>query len=233
MYHEFSVIETLKVSWKLLKRNFAVIEVFYLISFVVVFVLGFVTYNIFTDDVLASIAIIVLLIAISFIFLGFIKLIFRLIDKELYEFELRDILPTPKMLASYLVLLIIVSALSVFLSHLIQNLDNELTQSILGILIGIFFQFFFIFYFPICTCFIVDDASGPFESIGQSFQLIKGNFLRYFILFVLIEIMLFIASLTLIGVIFVVPFVNILLVVAYRRLVYSHQDVDDDVAETD
>jgi uncharacterized membrane protein len=233
MYHEFSVIETLKVSWKLLKRNFAVIAVFSLISFVVVFVLGFVTYNIFTDDVLASIAIIVLLIAISFIFLGFIKLIFRLIDKELYEFELRDILPTPKMLASYLVLLIIVSALSVFLSHLIQNLDNELTQSILGILIGIFFQFFFIFYFPICTCFIVDDASGPFESIGQSFQLIKGNFLRYFILFVLIEIMLFIASLTLIGVIFVVPFVNILLVVAYRRLVYSHQDVDDDVAETD
>jgi len=30
----------------------------------------------------------------------------------------------------------------------------------------------------------------------------------------------------------VVPFVNILLVVAYRKLVYSHQDVDDDVSET-
>jgi len=232
MYHEFSVIETFKVSWKLLKRNFAVIAVFSLVAFVTVFVLGFTTYNIFTDDVLASIAIIVLLIAVSFVFLGFIKLIFRLIDKDLYEFDLRDILPTPKMLASYLLLLIIVSALSVFLSHLIQNVDNELTQSILGILIGIFFQFFFIFYFPICTCFIVDDASGPFESVGQSFQLIKGNFFRYFILFVLIEIMLFIASLTLIGIIFVVPFVNIILVVAYRKLVYSHLDVDDDVSET-
>jgi uncharacterized membrane protein len=231
MYHEFSVIETLKVSWKLLKRNFAVIAVFSLVAFVTVFVLGFTTYNIFTDDVLASIAIIVLLIAVSFVFLGFIKLIFRLIDKDLYEFDLRDILPTLKMLASYLLLLIIVSALSVFLSHLIQNVDNELTQRILGVLIGIFFQFFFIFYFPICTCFIVDDASGPFESVGQSFELIKGNFFRYFILFVLIEIMLFIASLTLIGIIFVVPFVNIILVVAYRKLVYSHLDVDDDVSE--
>jgi uncharacterized membrane protein len=231
MYHEFSVIETLKVSWKLLKRNFAVIAVFSLVAFVTVFVLGFTTYNIFTDDVLASIAIIVLLIAVSFVFLGFIKLIFRLIDKDLYEFDLRDILPTLKMLASYLLLLIIVSALSVFLSHLVQNVDNELTQRILGVLIGIFFQFFFIFYFPICTCFIVDDASGPFESVGQSFELIKGNFFRYFILFVLIEIMLFIASLTLIGIIFVVPFVNIILVVAYRKLVYSHLDVDDDVSE--
>jgi hypothetical protein len=32
--------------------------------------------------------------------------------------------------------------------------------------------------------------------------------------------------------IFVIPFVNILLVVAYRKLVYSHKDVDDDITET-
>jgi hypothetical protein len=30
----------------------------------------------------------------------------------------------------------------------------------------------------------------------------------------------------------VVPFVNILLVVAYRKLMYSRLDVDDDVTET-
>jgi uncharacterized membrane protein len=233
MYHEFSVIETIQTSWKVLKKNFAVITVFSLAAFIIVFILGFVTYNIFTDDVLASISVIVLLIGISFVFLGFNKLIFRLLDKGMYEFELRDILPTIKMLFSYLLLLIIISALSVFLSHLIQNINSEFTQSVFGILIGLFFQFFFIFYFPICTCFIVDDASGPFESVGQSFQLIKGNFFRYFILFVLIEVFLFVASLTLIGIIFVVPVVNIVLVVAYRKLVYSHQDVDDDISETD
>jgi len=233
MYHEFSVIETLKSSWSLLKKNFVVILVFSVISFLIVFILGFITYNIFTDDLLVSIAVIVLLVCISFIFLAFNRLIFRLLDKGLYEFELQDVMPNIKMLLSYLTLLIIVSALSVFLSHLIENVRNETIQTILGILIGLFFQFFFIFYFPVCTCFIVDDSSGPFESIGQSFRLIKGNFFRYFILFVLIEALLFISSITVIGVLLVVPFVDIILVVAYRKLIYSHLDVDDDVAETD
>lgn len=232
MYHEFSVVETLRDSWSLLKKNFVIILVFSIISFLIVFALGFVTYNIFTDDLLASIAVIVLLVCISFIFLAFNRLIFRLLDKGLYEFELQDVMPSLKMLLSYLTLLIIVSALSVLMSHLIENVNNELLQRVLGVLIGLFFQFFFIFYFPVCTCFIVDDASGPFESIGQSFKLIKGNFLRYFILFVLIELLLFIASLTLIGILLVVPFVDIVLVVAYRKLVYSHLDVDDDVSET-
>jgi uncharacterized membrane protein len=141
-------------------------------------------------------------------------------------------MPSIKMLLSYLTLLIIVSALSVFMSHLIENVDNEALQAALGVLVGLFFEFFFIFYLPICTCFIVDDSSGPFESVGQSFKLIKGNFLRYFILFVIIEVTLFIASLTLLGVLLVVPLVDMVLVVAYRKLIYSHLDVDDDVSET-
>ncbi|MGZ3874837.1 MAG: hypothetical protein ACXVJD_18095, partial [Mucilaginibacter sp.] len=63
-------------------------------------------------------------------------------------------------------------------------------------------------------------------------QLIKGNFLKYFLLFLLIEAMVFVGSITIIGMIFVIPFVNILLVVAYRKLVYSHLDVDDQITET-
>ena len=35
-----------------------------------------------------------------------------------------------------------------------------------------------------------------------------------------------------ITIIFTYPFVNIILAVTYRKLVYSHQDVDDDIAET-
>jgi uncharacterized membrane protein len=78
----------------------------------------------------------------------------------------------------------------------------------------------------------VDDESRAFESVVQSFKLIKGNFLKYFLLFLVIEALVFVGSLTVIGIIFVVPFVNILLVVAYRKLVYSHLDVDDDITET-
>jgi uncharacterized membrane protein len=160
-------------------------------------------------------------------------LIFQLLDKEYYDFEFGDIIPTGKMLLSYLILLVIVSTLAVFMSSAInKNLSDGIIQYVLGIFVGIFFEFFFLFYSPVCTCFIVDDESGPFESVSQSFQLIKGNFLKYFLLFIIIEIMVFIGTVTVIGMIFVVPFVNILLVVAYRKLVYSHLDVDDDLTET-
>jgi uncharacterized membrane protein len=232
MYHQFSVVETIKTSWGIIKKNFATIIVYSVISFIIVLIAAFVIYNVLTDDLLTSIGFIVLLVGISFIFLGFIKLIFQLIDKQFYDFDFKDIIPKAKMLFSYIVLLVIVSTLSVFMSNAIKNLDEGITQNFLGILIGLFFQLFFLFYFPICTCFIVDDGSGPFESVRQSYQLIKGNFFKYFILFIIIETMLFIASLTILGIVFVLPFVNIILVVAYRKLVYSHQDVDDDIAET-
>ena len=48
----------------------------------------------------------------------------------------------------------------------------------------------------------------------------------------MIEALVFIGTVTVIGMLFVIPFVNIILVVAYRKLIYSHQDVDDDLAET-
>jgi uncharacterized membrane protein len=78
----------------------------------------------------------------------------------------------------------------------------------------------------------VDDSSGPFESVVQSLKLIRGNFIKYFLLFLIIETMVFIGTATVVGMLFVIPFVNIILVVAYRKLIYSHQDVDDDLSET-
>ncbi|GAC1301105.1 MAG: hypothetical protein NVSMB24_03310 [Mucilaginibacter sp.] len=232
MYHPFSVTETLRISWSVLKKNFSTIAVYSLLAFLTVVVSGFVIYNLLTDSLLTSIGVVVLLVGISFIFLAFIKLVFQLMDKEYYDFEFGDIIPTIKMLLSYLILLVIVSSLAVFMTNLIKRLDEGIVQNLLGIFVGVFFQFFFLFYFPICTCFIVDDESGPFESVSQSFELIKGNFLKYFLLFIIIEAMVFVGSVTVIGMLFVIPFVNIILVVAYRKLVYSHLDVDDDLTET-
>jgi len=179
-----------------------------------------------------SIGVIVLLIAISFVFLGFIKLVFQLIDREYYDFDFKDIVPTIKMLYSYLLLLILVCTLSVLLTNAIKELNEGLTQNILGIIVWAFFQVFFLFYFPICACFIVDDSSGAFESVIQSFKLIKGNFIKYFTLFLIIEAMVFIGSAIIIGILVVIPLVNIILVVAYRNLIFSHRDVDDDLNET-
>ncbi len=231
MYHPFSVSDTIKTSWYLLKKNFVIITVYSLIGFVIIGLLG-VLIHFTTGNLATSIGVIVLLVVVSFIFLGFIKLIFQLIDREFYDFEFRDIVPKIKMLYSYLLLLIIVSTLSVLLTNAIEQLNEGWTQNVLGIIVWAFFQFFFLFYFPICACFIVDDASGPIESVIQSFKLIRGHFIKYFLLFLLIEAMVFIGSVVIIGILLVIPLVNIILVVAYRKLIYSNQDVDDDLNET-
>ncbi len=233
MYHPFSVTQTLSIAWFVLKKNFATIAVYTLLAFVIVGGVGFFVNWILNDLILASIGLFLLTICVSFVFLGFIKLVFQLIDKKYYDFEFKDIVPKFRVLLSYIILLVIISTLSVFMTNMIKRLDEGLLQSILGIAVGVFFEFFFLFYFPICTCFIVDDQSGPFEAVAQSFHLIKGNFLKYFLLFILIEAMVFIGSILIVGLVFVIPFVNILLVVAYRKLVYSHMDVDDEeVTET-
>jgi hypothetical protein len=89
--------------------------------------------------------------------------------------------------------------------------------------------------------YIVDDKSGGFESLKQSYHLTKGYFFK--VLLMLCIILFFIAlpaglsqypnlGFLWIAVLFTYPFVNIILAVTYRKLVYSHQDVDDDIAET-
>lgn len=232
MYHPFSITETLNIAWHVLKKNFATIAVYTLVAIVIFGITGFIVNYMLIDDLLTYIGLTVTLILFSFIFLGFIKLIFQLIDKEYYDFEFKDILPNVKMLFSYIILLIIVSTIAVFSNKLIQNIENLFIHKILNFFIDVFMEIFFLFYFPICACFIVDEGSGPFESFEKSFRLIKSDFLKYFLLFLIIETLVFIGLKTVIGIIFVVPFVNIVLVVAYRKLVYSHLDMDDDITET-
>jgi len=232
MYHPFSVAETIKTAWNVLKKNFATISVYSVIAFVIVFISGFIVFYFDDNAIVSTVGFIVLLIEITFIFLAFIKLGFRLMDRQYYDFDFSEIIPKFKMLVSYLTLLVLVSTLAVFATHLIESIREDNVKNFLNFILGLTVQFFFLFYFPICTCFIVDDASGPLESLMQSFHLIRGNFLKYFLIFLLIEGLMLVGALTIVGLILVIPFVNIILLVAYRKLVYSHQDVDDDIAET-
>lgn len=232
MYHPFSVTETLSIAWHILKKNIATIAVYTLVAFISIVVLGFVANYILNYPIIDVIMLVLTMIVISFVFLGFIKLIFQLIDREYYDFDLKDIMPKIKMLYSYIILLVIVSTIAVIVRNGIKHLDENIFQNLLGIFSGLIIEIFFLFYFPICACFIVDEDSGPFESVLQSYKLIKGNFFKYGILFLVIEAMVFLGSITVIGIIFVIPFVNIILVVAYRKLVYSYKDVDDDITET-
>jgi hypothetical protein len=84
-----------------------------------------------------------------------------------------------------------------------------------------------------CACFIVDDNSGPIESLRQSRLLTKSHMIH---LLALLGMMVVVIALGFVvigkAVLVLYPFVNVVVIVTYRKLVYSNLDVDDDVAET-
>jgi hypothetical protein len=171
--------------------------------------------------------------------LGLYKLIFTLIDSEYYDFEFSQVIPKVKMIWSYLVVVFIIAFIITNLTILIEYLDNkpdlQFVVKILAGVGGLYLALRSMFF----NTFIVDDASGPIESIKQSFELTRGYLLK--VVLILGIIILFIAlpaklaqyyPIVSIAIIFTYPFVNIILAVTYRKLVYSHQDIDDDIAET-
>ena len=241
MYHPFSIAETLKTAWNIFRRNFITIIVYSVVVFFVIFILGLVLAAIFNStgyytDLLVSFIIIVFQ---AYTTLGLYKLIFTLIDSEFYEFEFSQILPRFTNLVSYLVVEFLFAA--IFVAYKLF-LDKVVTNEVLNdifIFLGVIVMLYLVLRVMFFNTFIVDDNSGPFESIKQSVQLTKGYFLKVLsilgVIIVLIAIPAQISQffpLASLFIIFSYPFVNIILMVTYRKLVYSHQDVDDDVTET-
>lgn len=246
MYHPFSVAETLQTSWNILKKNFVTIIVF---STIAVFIIALVStaWTVFgsQQNFATQIAISVLIMFINaYTTLGLYKLIFTLIDSEYYEFEFSQIIPTVRMVLSYLsiylLLALVVAALNIFLTGpggVLGNypLFNNIFQTV-ELILALYLALRWMFF----ICFIVDDNSGPFESLGQSFFVTKDNILKILALLGIIIVFIaipFFFALEVSGIfgvtlIITYPFVNIILIVAYRKLVYSHQDVDDDISET-
>ncbi|MES2274948.1 MAG: glycerophosphoryl diester phosphodiesterase membrane domain-containing protein [Bacteroidota bacterium] len=236
MYHPFSIAETIKAAWDIIKKNFVTIIIYSAIAVVALIVIQLVNFifNSTSDFTVQVILFFLLLIMQGYTTLGLYKLIFTLIDSEFYEFEFSQIVPTMRMVLSYIAIsLLFAFIVTTFNVFVIDNLENypatQNTVRFLGVLVLLYLALRYMF----CVCFIVDDDSGPFESLKQSFAITKGN-LTKIILILLISIALialgFIALV--IGIIITYPLVNIILVVTYRKLVYSHQDVDDDIAET-
>ena len=241
MYHPFSVFETLKTSWDIFKKNLITIIVYSIISFVLLALVVIALELIFDSDEFW----IAMLMSLIFIFiqayttLGLYKLIFTVIDSEYYEFEFKQVLPSAKMVMSYLVVIFISAFIITNCNIAIQKLTpypvaHDVTKNTL-IAVGLYVLLRVMFV----NNFIVDDKSGPFESIKQSIQLTQGYLFKVFILLAIVVLLIFLPAktsqyfpLVSLVIIFTYPFVNIVLAVTYRKLIYSHQDVDDDVAET-
>jgi len=245
MYHPFSILETLKISWHIFKGNFAVIIIFSIISFVVLGIIGTVIGFIYSpEDFLGSMILFFIEAVIqAYTTLGLYKLLFTVIDSELYEFEFKQVLPGFRMLYSYVAVVFMIAFVVADIGFLLgrlnayPNLQGVLTD--IMVVVALYFTLRIMFFIT----FIVDDKSGPIESIVQSFKLTKGYFLKLLGIFVisilLVAIPVYVSKffpvismLVLILIVIVAfPFISIILVTTYRKLVYSHQDVDDDVTD--
>jgi len=261
MYHAFSIAETVRTAWKVLKKNFIPLVVYSAISLFINEIVDFFNAFIFVgDDRLSKFIIIFIQMIIqSYLALSFYKLILTLMDKEYYDFEFKDIVPSFKMTFNFIIIAFgyaVLIALLLFINVLIEHRIEEY-DTILGIfrVLELIFILYLLLRSIFCVCFIVDDDSSPIESLKQSFEATKDNFFKTLIMFlivlgfmvaVLIPIFLIVQLLGLdedngayviklmyyVWFILTFPAVQVLIMVTYRKLVYSHLDVDDDIAET-
>ncbi|GAB3927804.1 glycerophosphoryl diester phosphodiesterase membrane domain-containing protein [Mucilaginibacter myungsuensis] len=236
MYHPFSIADTISTAWSIIKRNFVTIIVY---STLVVVLLGVIQavnfiYSATSDLTLQLILFFLLLLMQGYTTLGLYKLIFTLIDSEYYEFEFSQLIPKIRMVLSYIAIsLIFAFIVTTYNFFVVDKLINYPATQAVAQFVGVVTLLYLALRFMFCVCFIVDEDSGPFESLGQSFVITKGNITKI-ILILLISIGLIFLGLAalFVGLIITYPLVNIILVVTYRKLVYSHQDVDDDLSET-
>lgn len=257
MYHPFSVAETIKTAWNILKKNFVPLVVYSVISlFINEFVEFLKAFIVLDDSMVTQIAFIFIqLIVQCFIGLSFYKLILTLMDKQYYEFEFKDILPSFKMTFNFVMIGILTGffvAILVFLYVLgKRSIGYDRIFEIVELVLILYISLRSIF----CICFIVDDDSSPIESLRQSFEITKDNFFKTLGIFAIIILILIVVLLPVIafigllgfdedngGFIFrlafycwfilTFPFIQVIIMVTYRKLVYSHQDVDDDLSET-
>lgn len=242
MYHPFSVAETTKTAWTIFKKNFVTIIVYSFISFLLLSILGIVIEYVFSVESFAgTTAVSFLMIFVqAYTTLGLYKLIFTVVDSEYYEFEFNQVLPSFKSIVSYLIVVFLIAFVVTTFHFSMKGLDDypnlqtliEDIAAILALYIALRMMFF--------ITFVVDDESGAFESIKQSFDLTRGYFFKVLTMLIIILVLIALPAtlsryypIISVAIVFTYPFVNILLAITYRKLVYSHQDVDDDIAETD
>ncbi|MBL4677233.1 MAG: hypothetical protein JKY70_13665 [Mucilaginibacter sp.] len=242
MYHPFSVVETVKSSWDIFRKNFITIIVYSVIAFFLLGVLGLVAGFMYTpENYWGSMIVTFILIWLqAYTTLGLYKLIFTVIDSKYYDFAFMQVIPKAKMVVSYLVVVFIfafiVTNLGILIDYLEEQPNLQFALEVLAGLGGLYLALRVMFF----NTFIVDDDSGPIESIKQSFKLTGGYIIK--VITILLIIILLIAlpaklsqyyPLISILILFTYPFVNIILAVTYRKLIYSHQDVEDEINETD
>lgn len=255
MYHPFSISETIKTSWNVLRSNFAILAIYSVVSLVVIGFTEFINSFVLLDDSIGYqlVVLFIQMLVQSYLALSFYKLILTLMDKEYYEFEFREIWPSFRMAFRFIIIGLSYSLLigTFWFVNLVLQ-EWPVIQGIAKVL-GILGICYLLIRSIFCVCFVVDEDSHAYEALLQSFLITKDNFFKTLSI-VLIILGFMVATLliilTFIGLFqpdeesflfrlafyfwFVIAFptVQVLVMVTYRKLVYAHQDIDDDYSET-
>jgi hypothetical protein len=256
MYHPFSIAETIQTAWNVIKKNYITLIVYSVISLIFYEIISFFTgFIVIYDNQYSQVAFVFFMMLVqSYLVLSFYKLILTLMDREYYEFEFRDILPSLKMALSFVTIGVLYTVLIGTIIFLNLRMGMYPAAQMVLDKIEILAVGYLLIRSIFCLCFIVDEDSGPVESLKQSFYITWNNFFKVvglilivvgFIALLLIIINLIItllfdvdsnsyvakvAAICWFAISF--PTVQVMIMASYRKLVYSHMDVDDDVSET-
>ena len=238
MENSFSVFEVLQTAWDITRKNLLVLMGYSAVAFVSLFVLQLLSVYIMSSSnaLLNFLGLAIILFANSAATLGFYKLTFKLIDSEDEDFDFYSVIPSWKNISSFISITLLIGFIVTTLSlifkqlltiNLFQNYYNTLKSTpwlveALALLAFIVFVVLVVrfMFFP---CFIVDDNSSSFESLRQSRELTFHNLTRIITVLLLVIGFIVIGFLALgVGIIVTYPFTNVILVVTYRKLVYSY-----------
>jgi hypothetical protein len=114
----------------------------------------------------------------SYLVLSFYKLILTLMDREYYEFEFRDILPSLKMALSFVTIGVLYTFLIGTIIFLNLQVNSYPMLSTVLDKLEILAVGYLLIRSIFCLCFIVDEDSGPVESLKQSFYITWNNFFK-------------------------------------------------------
>jgi hypothetical protein len=192
MYHPFSIAETLSTAWGILKSNFVTIIVYSVVTFFILLILGIILGILFTSDnyYIDMLVSLITVIFQAYTTLGLYKLIFTLIDSEFYEFDISQVLPRFTNLISFLPIWFLFITLYVSYKFFIDSLTRFPIVYDISIIGGVLVLLYVILRCMFFLAFIVDDDSGPFESVKQSLALTKGNFLNVFAILAIILLLI-------------------------------------------
>ncbi len=239
------IFEALLTSWTILRKNFGVIIIYSVLSGIIFFILALLTglINLDKEYITPLILFFSILFIQTYTTLGLYKLLFTLIDSEYYEFELKQMIPDIGMVVSFITLSLIsafvIPGYNIFiLGRLLKH--HETIREIFKIS-ELVIMIYLLLRYMFCISFIVDDSSGPLESLRQSFHLTKSNIFKIILLLAFFIIIIAVPIYSVLylhfvlpglTIIIIYPYINIVLVVMYRKLVHDANGVDDIIVET-